>query len=490
MKILLIYPQYIYHDTYDVRSPSLSLLYLAACLEKDGHDITILDTSFGPITRVENGYIYGINNSEVLSRLSGKNFDLVGITCSFASRWRFVSSLAEIIKKIQPNVPIITGGLFPTYNWEFCFKKSVDIDVIILGEGEDALAQIAKKLENKLSISAACDQVEGVAWREGNAIRKNDKTNYNETLDDLPFPAWHLLDLNQFFKTQKRFYELRPPYFTVLSSRGCSGGCTFCNMYITHGRKWRSRSPLNFVDELEFLCNKFNVNSFFIADDNFSFNIERAKAICKEIIKRKLKIHYNTGNGLSIKRIDKDLLELMKKSGCGSVALAIESGSERIRNGVYKKHLPTEDIYNAVKWCNEAGIASIGLFMIGAPGENRESVEETKKLIKELTLTICTCGIYTPYPGTALYDECLQEGYLREVSPDDTNRVEFDTSMLNTKEFSPEDVKAWQKEIYLFLIKNKFFKILKQLISPKGVLSFSHLSIIKRLLNVRDLYLK
>lgn len=490
MKILLIYPQFVYHDTFDSRTPSLSLLYLASRLEKDGHQIKIFDASNGPITEVENGFRYGISNDEITKVFHYESYDLIGITCSFASRWPFVLELARVFKKFWPDVPIVTGGLFPTYEWEYCFKNSEDIDIIVLGEGEETLARIAQNLEGGNTVSESCKLVDGVAWRNGKDINKRDKTGYIGDVDSLPIPAWHLLGLDQFFASQRKFYELRPPFFTVLSSRSCPEACSFCNMYITHGRKWRPRSPENFVNELEFLKNKYNVNRFFIVDDNFSFNLERAKNICREILKRNLKICYNTGNGLNVKKIDKELLELMKASGCGSIALAIESGSERIRNEVYKKRLPTDKIFQAVKWSNEVNLPTIGFFMVGAPGENRESVEETKKLIRDLKLTLCTCSIFTPYPKTALYDECVKKGYLREVAPENGKRVEFITSMLSTPEFSPEDVKIWQREIYLHFIRYKWPQLLRQLLSPVGIINFSNFNFLKRLFNIKKLFSK
>ena len=490
MKILLVYPQYIYHDTFDSRSPSLSLLYLASRLEKDGHDVKIIDVSNGPITPVKNGFLYGIRNEEVLKIFKNERYDVVGITCSFASRWPFVSELASLFKSIWKDVPVVIGGLFPTYEWEYCFRNSKDIDIGVLGEGEETLANIANGFEGGASITGACEGADGVAWRDGNDLRINEKTRYIENLDSLPFPAWHLLDLKELFRYQKNFYNLRPPFFTVLSSRSCPYGCSFCNMYVTHGRRWRPRSVENFVDELEFLKGRYNVSQFFFADDNFSFNLDRAKNICKEIIRRNLKIKYNTGNGLNIKKVDKELFELMKASGCGSIALAIESGSERIRNGVYKKNVPSDKIHQAVKWCDAVGLPAIGFFMVGAPGENRESVEETKKLIKNLPLTLCTCSIYTPYPKTALYDECVEKGYLNDIDPESSERVEFVTGLIRTPDFCPEDVKVWQREIYLSFIKHKWPRILRELFKSNGVVIFSNFSIFKRLFNTKRFFSK
>ena len=481
MRVLLVYPQYIYHDTFDSRSPSLSLLYLAARLEQDGHEARIFDASQGPLTPVANGFRYGMSDAALLQALQDEQYDLIGITGSFASRWPFVAKLASLFKSIWPATPIIIGGLFPTYAWEYCLQHSRDLDAVVLGEGEETLAEIVRNLEQGRLFPNACESVEGVAWRANGQLKKNDKRGYIENLDCLPYPAWHLLDLERFFKAQGNFYELRPPFFTVLSSRSCPEACSFCNMYITHGRKWRARAPENFVDELEYLRNTFKVSRFFIADDNFSFNLERAKNICREILRRKLHIRYNTGNGLHIKRVDRELFELMKASGCGSIALAIESGSERIRNEVYRKRLPTEKIFQAVQWCHEVGLPVIGFFMVGAPGENRESVAETKKLIAELPLTLCTCSIYTPYPRTTLYDVCIERGYLQELAPENEMRVEFVTGMLTTPDFSPEDVKAWQREIYVHFIKHHWRRLGKELLRPHGIIHLSNFSMLKRL---------
>ncbi|MDI6759630.1 MAG: radical SAM protein [Candidatus Brocadiaceae bacterium] len=483
MNILLVYPQYVHHSSYDARSPSLSLLYLASRLEKDNHQVKIFDASLGSIKRTGEGFLYGMGNEEVAKELQNESFDLVGITCSFASRWPFVASLAKMFKELHPGIPVVTGGLFPTYDWTFCLEQSRDIDIIILGEGEETLASITQGLEKGCSINEACSPVDGVAWRDGNNIKKNDKTRFLRDLDSLPFPAWHLLDLKHCFANQKNLYELRPPFLTVLSSRGCPYACTFCNMYITHSRKWRFRSPKNFVDELEFLKRKYAVNHFFIADDNFSVDLDRAKDICREILNRRLDICYNASNGLSIKTLDKELLSLMKASGCGSVAMAIESGSERIRNEVYKKHLPTEKIYQAVTWCEEVGLPSIGFFMVGAPGENRQSIEETKKIIEDLPLTLCTCGVFTPYPGTALFDECLKKGYLEVNNPEDIRRLEFSTCILKTPDFSAEDVVAWQKEIYLHFLKTKWPKLLLQLIKPNGIVNLSQVGFFRKFMD-------
>jgi radical SAM superfamily enzyme YgiQ (UPF0313 family) len=134
-------------------------------------------------------------------------------------------------------------------------------------------------------------------------------------------------------------------------------------MYLTHGYTWRARSAENVFFEIEYLIKRFNVRNFYFVDDNFSLDLERAKDICRGILDRNLSIKYNFHNGLSIKTIDFDLVVLLKKSGCTSVCLAIESGSERIRNEVYRKKLSTKKIREVFKWFRDEGIPTIGYFI-------------------------------------------------------------------------------------------------------------------------------
>ena len=245
------------------------------------------------------------------------------------------------------------------------------------------------------------------------------KTEYNDCLEDLPFPAWHLADLAEYFRCQRRIFELAPPCLPILSSRSCPNRCSFCNMYLTHGRRWRPRSAENVLAEIASLVEGLGIRHFYFIDDNFSLDLRRAKAICQGLLDRGLRIRYNFHNGLSIKTIDQELVRLLKRSGCSSVCLAIESGSERVRNQIYRKGLPTEKIEQVFAWFRAAGIPTIGYFMVGAPGETRQDFEQTKQLMRRLPMSLATVGIFTPYPHTELYDLCRERGWLREPPADD-----------------------------------------------------------------------
>lgn len=448
----------------------MSLVYLASTLERYGHTVTIYDTSLGPIVKTGNVFRYGVTEEDVYNFLKNQTFDIVGITCSFISRWRFVAKISQQVKEISSSSLVVIGGLFPTYSWEYCLNNCKAVDIIMLGEAELTFAEIVNNISKGYSISDFCKNVDGVVWRK-DKILCNPKSKYNDNLDDLLFPAWHLVDLKKIFLLQKKIYELPAPSLPILSSRSCPYRCNFCNMYITHGPTWRARSSENVLNEIEYLLKRFNVHNFYFIDDNFSVNPKRAKDICRGIIERKLNIKYNFHNGLSIKTIDEELVQLMKKSGCTSVCLGVESGSERIRNGVYGKNLSTEKVIEVFNLFHKVKIPTIGFFMIGAPGETKADFEKTKELLIKLPMSLATVGNYTPYPGTKLYDECKEKGWLIESSPDDPERVEMFSGMLRTPDFGPEDVSNWKKELYLTFIRYHWFTLLKEALRPWGVVN-------------------
>ncbi len=471
MKILLIYPQYTHSNEFDSRAPSMALFYLAAMLEKGGHTVKVYDASLGPVRSSGRVYRYGLGDADVEDFLKHEDYDFVGITCSFTARWRFVARIASQVKQARPEVPVAVGGLFPTSEWEYCLEQCQAVDIIILGEAELTFLHVIDGLASGLSLTESCRRVDGIAFRQDQRNIIIEKQAYNERLDDIPFPAWHLADLKEYFKYQRRIFELPTPCLPVLSSRSCPNRCRFCNMYLTHGRRWRPRSAQNVLSELKYLMERFDVYHFYFIDDNFSLDLKRAKAVCQGIIDQKWPVKYNFHNGLSIKSIDEELVRLMKASGCTSVCLAIESGSERIRNQVYRKGLSMEKIEQVFHWFRDAGIPTIGYFLVGAPGETRADFEESKALMARLPLSLITVGIFTPYPKTELYDECKEKGWLVESSAEDENRVELFSSLLRTPDFTPDDLARWQKELYLGFIRYHWPTLIKEWVSPDGVVN-------------------
>ena len=216
MKILLVNPPYVHSNAFDSRAPSLALFYLAAELQQRGHQVEIYDATIGPVVKTDTVYRYGQDQAAMATFLQTADFDLAGITCSYTARWRFVDQIARVIKEFHPTVPVAVGGLFPTSEWEYCLRQCPAVDIVFLGEAEQTLGELADRLGKGQALSQAGALLDGVAWREGENFFSRPKERYIEKLDELPFPAWHLVNLADYFAMQRRIFELPPPCLPVL----------------------------------------------------------------------------------------------------------------------------------------------------------------------------------------------------------------------------------------------------------------------------------
>ena len=187
----------------------------------------------------------------------------------------------------------------------------------------------------------------------------------------------------------------------------------------------------------------------FFVDDNFTFKPDRAKLICEKIIRKRYSFRWNTPNGISVKKIDDELAVLMKKAGCANVCIAIESGSEYIRNVVMNKRISNNEITRAVDCFTRAGIPVVGFILIGMPGEDEASFQETVTFLKTLPLTSIVVSYAIPFPGTKLHDSLIQSGIIARDST--IGMDDFNTPVFDTVAFSKDDLvkrKAKLKEMF------------------------------------------
>jgi len=248
-------------------------------------------------------------------------------------------------------------------------------------------------------------------------------------------------------------------------------------MWLVHGSRWRARSPENVLGEIDEIVNKYQAKQVFIMDDNFTFDIERAKNICNKIIQKGYRFHWNTPNGISVKRIDRELARLMKRAGCSNVCIAIESGSEYIRNRVMNKNISDQEIVNAVSNFNAAKIPVGGGLILGMPGETRIRFQETVKFVKRLNLSFLAVTFATPFPGTQLYNSLLKEGIIPEgymASNDNYNYPIF-----ATRDFSCQELLERRKIILSQFYLSHFPKLLTELL--RGRLNWISPAMFKRI---------
>lgn len=409
--MLFVIPKTTFGTSYQ---PHTGVAYLVAMLKKHKVTVKVVDMQLG----------YSAHALfEILNEFSP---DVVGVT-SYSYGYKRAYEIIDKMK-LHGNYTVVTGGPHVS---AIRSKVLADTkaDFAIKGEGEYTLLELCKALESGLK---SYKEINGLIWRSGNKIIENEDRPFIQDLDALPFPAYEEFELEKYIC----YDEKRLP---IITSRGCPYQCIFCSVRLSMGNKFRVRSPQNVVDEIEYWYRK-GWKNFDINDDCFTLDLNRAKKICGLIIKRRLRITYQLYNGIRADRIDKELLEKMKESGCTRVFYGCESGNPRILKRI-KKGITLEHVRKAVEMTNRVGIENAVTFIIGHPGETFKEAMDTVNFAKTLPSSFVVFYNLIPYPGTELFEWVeknatflyTMENYLNSVSSGDRNPV-FETENFTVEE--------------------------------------------------------
>ena len=441
--IILVNPPYPAGTFLHPPFPSLGLGYLAAVLEKNKYEVDVIDCQTVRFT-----------HEEFKNEISKRQPTVVGITSNILT-YKSALKIAKIAKEAHPNCLTVIGGPHVSFWDEEALQECPQLDVVVRKEGEYTLLELVQRLEAEKDYH----NVQGTTCRKNGKIMRNPDRPFIENLDQLPFPARH-------FWPVECLQKYGTAIFDVVSSRGCVQWCSFCIEVRTHGRKYRTRTPKNVVDELEFLHNTYGAKYFAFIDDAFTVDNHRTIEICEEIKKRKLKIKWACET--RVDRVTKNLLLKMKEAGCADIWFGIESGSQRLLNTM-EKGISLEQTIKAFKWAKEAGIKPNPNVIIGVPGETRETARETIKFVEKLIPDYMGCyTIATPYPGTPMYDYIQKNGLLRvtDFEKYDNATALFETPTLSLKEL---------REIYDQVPQSFYFRpaYILRMFSKGGLFGFS-----------------
>lgn len=246
--------------------------------------------------------------------------------------------------------------------------------------------------------------VKGLVWRRGGEILRNPDRNFIPNLDDLPLPMHHLLPLDKY-----RSPAIRGTYQFIVTSRGCTAGCIYCIKHVSYQAGLRLRSPENVVAEIEMLA-RLGVKNIHMYADLFTANRDQVMGICNLIIERKLDITFTCNSRVDY--VDKEMLELMGKAGCTVISWGIESANEEILKKA-RKGTTAERARQSLAYARAAGIRNLGYFIIGLPGETKESIQETIDFSKELPLDLAIFHIAAPYPGTPFFFMVMENNWFK-----------------------------------------------------------------------------
>ncbi len=450
MKLLLVAPPGGYKTT--IPKPPLGLAYIAAYLEKtSSHDVKIIDM-----------YSTGMSPDSLLSEIQDFSPEIVGFS-AVTPQINIVGSLGKTIKEIcNKEICLIAGGPHPSTVPERTLAENSALDIAVFGEGEDAMLELCNSLETAKSLST----VVGIAYRENGSIKINPERPLIRNIDDIPFPAWDKLNMKQYLDFD---YLFNKKTFPIITSRGCTGRCTFCDAQGVWSGRLRMRSAGNIADEISALKSTYGVNHIVVLDDNFTINRKRAELICSEIEKRDMKISWEC-NG-RVDRVNREMLDMMRKAGCIYIAYGIESGSQEILDYT-RKNITLEQIRTAVKATKESGMRVGGFFMMGFPPETEEHIKKTVELAKYLDLDwISELSILVPYPETEIYNEMKKEGliiredwdkYYKVFSNDVPSESDIRTRFIDNKKLLQFKLK-YDKELASFMYKKVVLQHLKRL---------------------------
>ncbi|UCD84426.1 MAG: cobalamin-dependent protein [Deltaproteobacteria bacterium] len=419
--------------------PPLGIAYLGAVLRKD-YQVRLLDTTAEGYDNVEElgtGLVkYGLSYQKIKEKISDYSPDLVGITCLYSTQFPFVSKICHLIKEINSDMITAIGGYHPTFLAKECLEKEKSIDFIVLGEGEHTFHDLLKQIEHGTDLT----HLEGIAFRREDKLQINPKTNYIENLDELPFPARDLLPMEKYFSINipMSITSKHKRCTSIATSRGCTARCVFCPSPNFWGHRYRARSADNVLKELELLIKDYQIKEIQFQDDNLILDKKRAVEIFKGIIDRKLKLQWNTPNGIALWKLDEQLLKLMSASGCYELTLAIESGDQEVLSKIIKKPLNLKRVEELTKIIKNLGIETNSFFIVGFPGETKEQIRRTFGFAKKLNLDCSYFFIANPNPGSKLYEICKEKGYLKEDF--DFETIDYFKSNYDTPEFTSQDL--------------------------------------------------
>lgn len=427
MKVLLIQPKHIGTKYLRLKGNEIpiGLAYTAAFLENNNIDVEILDLN-----------LHDDNIKILKAKLNKYNPKFVGLTANTVDIIS-AADIAKLCKEFDKNIVTIIGGPHASALPERTLEEFPSFDYAVYGEGEQTFLEILKKGK----------KADGIAFRENKRIKKNKTRAFIKDLDCIPFPARHKLELKKYIPLPGNYLKL--PSTAILTARGCVYNCAFCNKSV-FSNIMRFRSPENIVKEIEECVKRYGIYDFRFNDDTLTFDNKRLKGLCNLIIKKRLNVSWNCYS--RVEHVDLDLLKLMKKAGCYHIKYGIESGSRRVLK-LLKKEISFKQAEDAIRLTRKAGIESKAMFMIGIPGETKEEIKKTIRFARKLNPDIASFLIYTPLPGSQLYEEVKSK--IKDISWD--RFLQQDDSVLNLEISAGEIKKLYKKAYTSFYFRPMYF---------------------------------
>ncbi|NOZ24383.1 MAG: radical SAM protein [Planctomycetes bacterium] len=384
-RILLVMPPYTaqIYEKIDRRAgtmqnPTVTFATVAAPLIEAGHQVEVVDLDVypSPLKTLKRR----------LDRLEPHIVGLTAVTPLYANLLR----IAKLVREWRPDVSLVAGGVHITLFPEAAVEEA-GLDMAVIGEGDFTLRDV---LDSKDPLDTP-----GVCLRDDGEVIHTSPRPLIQDLDSLGMPAWRLYDIRRYHATH--LLEIRSPGGLIETSRGCPFGCTYCDK-TTFGRTFRAKSVGRTIAEIEHML-RVGFREIHVVDECFTMDMERAKEICREIIRRGLRFPWSAF-GVRVDRLDNELMALLKRSGCHQLGFGVETGNAEVMKRI-RKRITLDQVRRATGLAHRHGIETLGYFMLGLPGDTEATMQDTVRFAVDSGLDLAKFSITVPFPGSPLYRE-------------------------------------------------------------------------------------
>lgn len=433
-------------------SMPMGILYLSAVLQRDFPDIEIQIVDLAKAIRdfEESGERKSIDWHTFIEHTIRKKVrdgfvpHFTGISTLFSTAHKSTIHIAQAVKKIWPDHPVVLGGMHSTNATDTLLRED-SVDFICRGEGESIISDVLTAVLGNKDV----ESIQGMIGRKKLANKALDTAPVINDLDEIPFPAWDLLDMPSYtfsMATRARNIDAieQDGEATIITTRGCPFRCTFCASWTVHGRKMRFRSTENVIAELRILKEKYNATSLIPEDDLFTVKKERIINLCNTIYEEfSGELHFQFPNGLSVATLDEEVIEALVKMGMTVANIAIESGSEYVQRNVIEKNCNLDRARHVVQHCRDTGIVTRTYFIMGFPGETREHMQETIDFMLKLPSDWNVINHASPLIGTKMHHQLLERGDIDES-------FNWDNSFFYERSYDTDEIQAEELKDLIF----------------------------------------
>jgi len=355
----------------------------------------------------ENVLVHGLTGDQIVERIPSDT-EIIGISTMFSVEWPLTKLIIGRIRQSFPEACIVLGGEHVTAAPDFSFDSCPAIDVAVLGEGEETILDIADAVKTGRDLAT----VNGIVYRKDGVLTHTDRRARIRTIDDIPRPSWELWPAEAYIDRELTHGINLGRCMPILASRGCPYQCTFCSSPQMWTTLWKSRDVHDVIAEMKLYMSRYQATNFDFYDLTAIVKKEWIVEFCRLLEQEQLDVTWQLPSGTRSEAIDEEVVQLLYRSGCRSMNYAPETGSPEELKRI-KKKCKVDRMLTSMRDAHRAGVAVKVNFIFGLPGETWSDVRKTFKFFARLAwvgVDDIACFPYSPYPGTALFDELVNNG--------------------------------------------------------------------------------